>query len=125
MPELCLSQGQATGSHSEFLLPQPVLTFSFGAVEGAGPAQCLFIESRCLLGALMRVLHTTRQGFKMCKDLGLVDRLPRLVCAQAQHANPLYQAYKKVCRRLHQVLMSLKASPVNDVAVASVMADTG
>lgn len=36
------------------------------------------------------------QGFKMCKDLGLVDRLPRLVCAQAQHANPLYQAYKKV-----------------------------
>ena len=32
----------------------------------------------------------------MCKDLGLVDRLPRLVCAQAQNANPLYQAYKKV-----------------------------
>ena len=36
------------------------------------------------------------QGFKMCKDLGLVDRLPRLVCAQAQNANPLYLAYKKV-----------------------------
>lgn len=36
------------------------------------------------------------QGFKMCKDLGLVDRMPRLVCAQAQNANPLYLAYKKV-----------------------------
>ena len=48
---------------------------------------------------LKRVLHAEHvQGFKMCKDLGLVDRLPRLVCAQAQHANPLYQAYKKVCR---------------------------
>jgi hypothetical protein len=51
----------------------------------------------------MRLLHTMLQGFKMCKDLGLVDRLPRLVCAQAQHANPLYQAYKKVCRRLPRV----------------------
>ena len=34
--------------------------------------------------------------FKMCKDLGLIDRLPRLVCAQAHNANPLYLAYKKV-----------------------------
>lgn len=36
------------------------------------------------------------QGFKMCMDLGLVDRMPRLVCAQAQNANPLYLAYKAV-----------------------------
>lgn len=34
------------------------------------------------------------KGFKMCKDLGLVDRLPRLVVAQAQNANPLYLSYK-------------------------------
>ena len=27
------------------------------------------------------------------QDLGLVDKLPRLVCAQAQNANPLYTAY--------------------------------
>ncbi|MCL7046372.1 hypothetical protein MKW94_007744 [Papaver nudicaule] len=30
----------------------------------------------------------------MCKELGLVDRLPRLVCAQAANANPLYLHYK-------------------------------
>eukprot|EP00959_Pyramimonas_sp_CCMP1952_P292639 6120297-Pyramimonas_sp.AAC.1 len=30
----------------------------------------------------------------MCKDLGLVDRIPRMVVAQAQNANPLYRAYK-------------------------------
>lgn len=30
----------------------------------------------------------------MCKELGLVDRMPRLVCAQAANANPLYTAYK-------------------------------
>jgi len=34
------------------------------------------------------------KGFKMCKDLGLIERLPRLIVAQAQNANPLYQAYK-------------------------------
>jgi threonine synthase len=34
-------------------------------------------------------------GFLLMKDLGLIDRLPRLVCAQAQQANPLYRAYLK------------------------------
>jgi threonine synthase len=32
------------------------------------------------------------KGFVMMKELGLVDRLPRLVVAQAEHANPLYLA---------------------------------
>jgi threonine synthase len=27
-------------------------------------------------------------------ELGMIDRLPRLVCAQAEHANPLYRAYQ-------------------------------
>ena len=31
----------------------------------------------------------------MMKDLGLIDRLPRIVVAQAQRANPLYRAYLK------------------------------
>lgn len=34
-------------------------------------------------------------GFLLMKDLGLTDRVPRLVCAQAQQANPLYRAYLK------------------------------
>ncbi|EFJ13894.1 hypothetical protein SELMODRAFT_94334 [Selaginella moellendorffii] len=34
------------------------------------------------------------KGFQMCKELGLVDRIPRLVCAQAANANPLYRFYK-------------------------------
>lgn len=32
-------------------------------------------------------------GFVMMKDLGLVDRLPRLAVAQAEAANPLYRAF--------------------------------
>ena len=39
-------------------------------------------------------IYAFYKGFKMCVDLGLVDRLPKLVCAQAQNANPLYSAYK-------------------------------
>jgi threonine synthase len=34
-------------------------------------------------------------GFLLAKELGIIDRLPRLVCAQAQQANPLYRAYLK------------------------------
>ncbi|HHT9126314.1 MAG TPA: threonine synthase [Candidatus Brocadiia bacterium] len=32
-------------------------------------------------------------GFIMMKELGLIDRLPRLVCVQSAKANPLYRSY--------------------------------
>ncbi len=33
------------------------------------------------------------KGFLQMQDLGLVQKLPRLVCCQAERANPLYRAY--------------------------------
>jgi threonine synthase len=33
------------------------------------------------------------KGFQMMYELGLIDRLPRIVCAQAENANPLYRAF--------------------------------
>jgi threonine synthase len=33
------------------------------------------------------------KGLLMMRDLGLIDRLPRLVAAQAERANPFYQSY--------------------------------
>lgn len=35
------------------------------------------------------------KGFMDWKELGLIDKLPKIVCAQAQKANPLYLSYKK------------------------------
>lgn len=32
-------------------------------------------------------------GFEMMRDLGLIDRLPRICCAQSERANPLYLSY--------------------------------
>lgn len=32
-------------------------------------------------------------GFIMMQELGLINRLPRIICAQAAHANPLYESY--------------------------------
>ena len=32
-------------------------------------------------------------GFLLMRDLGIIDKLPRLVCAQAANANPLYLSY--------------------------------
>mmetsp|Transcript_27430 Transcript_27430/g.47350 ORF Transcript_27430/g.47350 Transcript_27430/m.47350 type:complete len:580 (+) Transcript_27430:56-1795(+) len=39
-------------------------------------------------------MYAFSKGFRMLYELGLVDKLPRLVCAQAQNANPLYRAFK-------------------------------
>ena len=33
------------------------------------------------------------KGFLMMKELGLINKLPRIVCAQAAKANPLYLSY--------------------------------
>jgi threonine synthase len=34
------------------------------------------------------------KGFELMHELGVIDRLPRIVVAQAERANPLYRAYK-------------------------------
>jgi threonine synthase len=35
------------------------------------------------------------KGLDMMVELGLVSRRPRIVCAQAEHANPLYRSYER------------------------------
>ena len=42
-------------------------------------------------------------GFKMLFDLGLINNLPRLVCAQASNANPLYLSYKSGYKEVQPV----------------------
>lgn len=39
-------------------------------------------------------IYAFYKGFLMCKELGLTDRMPRLICAQAANANPLYLHYQ-------------------------------
>lgn len=34
------------------------------------------------------------KGLLMMQELGLIDRLPRIACAQAEHANPFYRSYQ-------------------------------
>lgn len=35
------------------------------------------------------------KGFLLMEDLGIIDRRPRIACAQAANANPLYESYLK------------------------------
>ena len=42
------------------------------------------------LGNISAIGH----GFLQMRELGLVDRIPRLVCAQVEQANPLYRSYQ-------------------------------
>jgi threonine synthase len=40
-------------------------------------------------------VYALGKGFLLMKALGLIERLPRLCVAQAERANPLYQAYRR------------------------------
>ncbi len=35
------------------------------------------------------------KGLLEMKELGMIDKFPQIICAQAQHANPLYLSYQK------------------------------
>lgn len=39
-------------------------------------------------------IYAFARGFELMESLGLISKRPRLVCAQAHNANPLYRAYK-------------------------------
>jgi len=39
-------------------------------------------------------VYALSKGFQMMRELGLIDRVPRLACAQASQANPLYRAFQ-------------------------------
>ncbi|KAH7279274.1 hypothetical protein KP509_37G013300 [Ceratopteris richardii] len=52
-------------------------------------------------------VYALYKGFLMCRELGLTDSIPRLVCAQAANANPLYLYYKSGWNEF----LPVKASP--------------
>jgi threonine synthase len=43
------------------------------------------------------------KGFEEIKELGIISRIPRIVCCQAEAANPLYRAYKTGWKEFHPI----------------------
>ena len=43
------------------------------------------------------------RGFEMLKELGLINKYPRLVCAQAEQADPLYRSYKSGFKKFEAI----------------------
>ena len=42
-------------------------------------------------------------GFLMMQELGIIDKLPRIACAQAERANPLYRSYQTGFTEFHAI----------------------
>src|SRR2546428_4423092 len=42
-------------------------------------------------------------GFLLMREMGIIDRLPRLVCAQTDRANPLYRSFREGFARFESV----------------------
>jgi threonine synthase len=51
-------------------------------------------DSVLVPGGNLGNIYAFYKGLYMCKELGSTHKMPRLVCAQAANANPLYEAYK-------------------------------
>ena len=43
------------------------------------------------------------KGFQMLYDLGVISKLPRLVCAQAERADPLYRSFKRGFKKFKSI----------------------
>lgn len=43
------------------------------------------------------------KGFLMMKELGLITKFPRIVCAQAESANPLYRSFQSGFKEFHPI----------------------
>ena len=43
------------------------------------------------------------RGFEMLKELGLISKFPRLVCAQAERADPLYRSFKSGFKKFEAI----------------------
>ena len=52
-------------------------------------------------------------GFLMMLELGIIDKLPRIACAQAERANPLYRSYQTGFTEFH----AITAQPTQATAI--------
>ncbi len=50
------------------------------------------------------------KGLREMKELGIIRKLPRIACAQAAHANPLYLSYMKGFKEFHPVTAAKTAA---------------
>lgn len=59
-------------------------------------------------------------GFSMAKELGLIDKLPRLVIAQAANANPMYLAYSSGALKTGEVTsVTAKATQASAIRIGA------
>ncbi|HBE02735.1 MAG: threonine synthase [Spirochaetes bacterium GWF1_41_5] len=72
------------------------------------------------------------KGFKIMKELGMIDRLPVIIAAQAEKANPLYLSYKNNFSSFTPVIAGETAasairigSPVSWEKAVAVLKETG
>ena len=59
-------------------------------------------------------------GFLLMRELGIISKLPRIACAQAQRANPLYQSYVMAFARFTRCRRSRPSQVPFRLAIQSV-----
>ena len=88
--ELCTKENLYLANSMNSLRLEGQKTISIEIVQ-----QCDWVVPDVVIvpGGNLGNISAIGRGFLLMRDLGMIDRLPRLVCAQAAHANPLYRSF--------------------------------
>jgi len=89
--ELCTKENLYLANSMNSLRLEGQKTISLEIVQ-----QCDWVVPDVVIvpGGNLGNISAIGRGFLLMRDLGMIDRLPRLVCAQAKHANPLYRSFQ-------------------------------
>jgi threonine synthase len=88
--ELCTKENLYLANSMNSLRLEGQKTISIEIVQ-----QCDWVVPDVVIvpGGNLGNISAIGRGFLLMRELGMINRLPRLVCAQAEHANPLYRSF--------------------------------
>lgn len=89
---LCQEEGVYLANSKNSLRIEGQKTVAFEIAQGLGWRAPDWIA---IPGGNLGNVSAVVKGFEMLRDAGLIDRIPRVLCAQARAADPLYRSFVK------------------------------
>ena len=88
---LCVEEGVYLANSKNSLRIEGQKTVAFEICQGLGWQIPDWIA---IPGGNLGNVSALNKGFQMLKQAGIIERLPRILCAQAERANPLYHSFQ-------------------------------
>ena len=112
--KICAEEGVYLANSKNSLRIEGQKTVAFEIIHGLGFSVPDWIA---IPGGNLGNVSALYKGLLMLQRAGLIDRLPRLLCAQAERANPLYKAFQADFQAL--VPVQAEATQANAIRIGN------